>query len=116
VGLLYYDIYPRILTQKVWDDHYMKRTNAGWTWGIGTWLEEARRRGKKLAVSEWGVWNRPEVDGDPDNPLFIENMYRFFKANAASIAYENYYNASTRHQLYPSTLYPKARSSYQQLW
>jgi hypothetical protein len=43
-------------------------------------------------------------------------MYQFFKANAAKIAYENYYNCADVHQLGTSTQFPNASAMYQQLW
>jgi len=52
----------------------------------GRWLAAARARGKKLAVSEWGVWNQGSV-AKSDNPVYVDNMYRFFQANVADIAY-----------------------------
>jgi len=114
ISVHYYDSGPHKLTQAVWDD-YASRTFRGGPWGINTWLAEARRRGKGLGVPEWGVWANGEP-GDPDDPVYVANMFRFFSANAADIAYESYHNLSTRHQLYPSTGFPKARAEYQRLW
>jgi hypothetical protein len=34
-------------------------------------------------------------------------MYNFFKANARHIEYENYYNNSTKHRLYPDDDLPE---------
>jgi hypothetical protein len=113
-GVHYYDSGPRKATQAVWDD-YAKRTDVGGPWGIDMWLQEARARGKSLSVPEWGVWDNGEP-ADPDNPLYIENMYRFFRSNAAGIEYENYYNRPLSHQLHPSARFPQARARYQQLW
>ena len=45
-----------------------------------------------------------------------ERMETFFKANAADVGYENYYNRPLAHQLHPSTRFPKARSAYASLW
>ena len=58
-------------------------------------------------------------NGEPapaDNPVYIENMYRFFSLNADSIEYENYYNRAIAHQLHPATRYNAAKAKYQQLW
>ena len=62
------------------------------------------------------MWNQGISVEAADNPLYIENMYRFFRANAAHIAYENYYNRRKAHQLYPSRRFPKASTTYRQLW
>jgi hypothetical protein len=114
-GVHHYDnIGPKISTQAAWDQHYLS-TYMGGPKGLGTWLAEAKARGKKLAVSEWGTWDQGDIS-KADNPVYIDNMYQFFRTNAANIAYENYYNRSLRHQLYPSTKFPKARVRYQQLW
>jgi hypothetical protein len=54
--------------------------------------------------------------GSKDNPLFIQKMFEFFKANADSIAYENYFNQRPRHQLNPGNLNPRASAKYKELW
>jgi hypothetical protein len=110
----YYDSGPRKSTQAVWDD-YANRTWKGGPWGINTWLAEAKKRGKKLGVPEWGVWRNGDP-GSPDNPVYIANMHAFFSQNAADIAYESYHNMGGPHQLYPSTEFPKARAEYQRLF
>jgi hypothetical protein len=114
LGLHYYDnVGPKISTQAAWDQHY-DATWYGGPRGLGRWLREAKARGKRLAVSEWGVWDQGSL-AKADNPVYVENMHRFFRNNAASIAYENYYNCPTSHQLYPSTRFtrpgPGTRSS-----
>ena len=113
-GVHYYDTGPRKTTQVLWD-HYNMATQFGGPWGLGAWLREAQARGKKLAVPEWGVWDNGEP-APADNPLYIENMYRFFSLNAESIEYENYYNRNSAHQLHPATRFDAARALYQQLW
>ena len=94
----------------------MRTYSNGGPRGLGAWLAAARARGKRLAVSEWGVWDQGDL-AKADNPVYVENMYRFFRDNAANIAYENYYNRPIiKHQLYPSTRFAKARARYQELW
>lgn len=115
LGVHYYDnVAPKMATQSAWDQHYAA-TYKGGPAGLGTWLREAKARGKKLAVSEWGVWDQGSVAA-ADNPLYVANMHRFFRANAATIAYENYFNCPLEHQLHPSTRFPRARGEYRQLW
>jgi hypothetical protein len=65
-------------------------------------------------VPEWGVWKNGEPN--PDNPVYIADMFRWFQANAADVAYENYYNKKSLHELYPGTEFPKARAKYSRLW
>ena len=54
------------------------------------------------------------------DPVYVDDMYRFFKANAASIAYEAYQNNNTSqtdgHQLCPTTPFPRAQGKYAQDW
>jgi beta-mannanase len=115
IGVHYYDnVGPKIATQAAWDQHYMTTYNGGPA-GLGTWLAAAKSRGKRLAVSEWGVWDQGDL-AKADNPVYVENMYRFFRDNAADIAYENYYNRPLKHQLFPSTRFAQARARYQELW
>jgi hypothetical protein len=114
-GVHYYDSGPQKTTQALWDQ-YVNATHLGGPWGIGAWLAEAKARGKKLGVPEWGVWNQGISEAAADNPVYIENMYRFFRDNAADIAYENYYNTPLKHQLHPSTRYPRASARYRELW
>jgi hypothetical protein len=114
-GLHYYDANAQFKTQQAWDTFYVQ-TRLGGPQGFGTWLAEAKKRGKKLGVPEWGVWSRQISAAEADNPLYIQNMYKTFKANAATIAYENYYNCPLVHRLHPDTQFPKASARYLKLW
>ena len=101
-------------TQAVWDLRYVATHREG-PMGLGEWLKAARARGKKLAVPEWGVWDTGDTRA-ADTPVYIDNMYRFFRANAADIAYENYYNCPQKHRLFPQTDFPQASARYRALW
>jgi hypothetical protein len=68
-GVHYYDSGPKKSTQATWDS-YVGRTGYGLNW----WLAQAKQRGKKLAVPEWGVWKNGEPN--PDNPVYIADMFR----------------------------------------
>ncbi|MGN6607524.1 MAG: hypothetical protein ACTHMS_11030 [Jatrophihabitans sp.] len=57
--------------------------------GLDAWLAFAQQHGKKLALPEWGDLAN-EADGD--NPAFIDGMVGFFRAHAADLAYEAYFN------------------------
>ena len=89
IGVDFYDMYPVYRTQSDWDADYM-RTQDGGPRGLGTWLAFARAHGKLLSIPEWGV-NNGGGDGGFDNPLYIQQMYDFFTANAGAIAYESYF-------------------------
>jgi hypothetical protein len=114
VGAHYYDSGPEKSTQAVWDQYY-KATYNGGPWGIGAWLDFARSRGKRLGIGEWAVWAVPD-NKKPDDPVYIDNMYRFFKANAGSIAYETYFNTGGDHSLCPRTRFPAAAARYRADW
>ena len=121
VGIHYYDNpkYPRQSTQAEWD-RQSTMTYAGGPMGIATWVPWAASRGKKLAVSEWGVWGvegfTGSVDTKGDDPVYVQNMYDFFKAHAAAIAYESYYGRPALHRLFPTTVFPRSSALYRQLW
>lgn len=107
-----YSTYPGNDVVDFWGLHYYDSGKVGKvpTQEIGEWLSKARSHGKKMNVSEWGVWTRG------DNAGYIRDMNAFFRANAAYIGYENYYNKNSSHQLYPSTKFPASRKAYADLW
>lgn len=117
IGLLYYDRWPSVKTEAQWKAS-VSETKQGGPKGIGTYLQFAKSRGKKLAVPEWAVSDGHNDRSSTDNPFFIEKMHQFFKANAGSIAYETYYNCNPGnvYKIYPSHHNPKAAAKYQQLW
>jgi beta-mannanase len=116
IGITSYDNGPKYTSELIWTKTYMKTRLTG-PLGYGAWLKVAREHGKKLAVSEWGVWERDGLGyAESDNDFYIQKVYDFFKANAADIAYETYYNCPDRHRLFPNSFMPKASAKYQQLW
>ena len=114
-GLHYYDGDAQFRTQKLWDATYNATFNGG-PLGIGRWLRETKLRGKKLGFPEWGIWDRTVGPAVADDPVYIQNMFNTFKANAKDIAYENYYNCTEEHQIFPTTPFPKASALYRALW
>lgn len=113
IGVNYYDGYPAINTESAWAAEYKAKFRGG-PRGIGAWLDYARSRGKKFAVSEWGIWRgRP---GTTDSSLYIRKMYEFFRSCGADLAYENYFNQIAKHQINPANLNPKASAEYRRLW
>jgi hypothetical protein len=120
-GVHYYDSGPLKNTQAIWDKYYNLSFNGG-PWGLGTWLAVAKQHGKKLAVSEYGVWQQDALTAaQADDPVFIDNMYRFFRANAADVVYESYFNTMPdEHALCNAdgtpTAYPNAAATYKADW
>ena len=116
IGVHYYDSGPEKNTQALWDKYYGLSFN-GWPWGLGAWLQFAKSHGKKLGVGEWGLWDRGQGAAMADDPVYIDNMYRFFRDNAGDIAYETYLNGMTGlHPLCPGTTFPKSTAQYQLDW
>jgi len=116
LGVHYYDTGPEKSTQALWDKFYMATANGG-PWGLGTWLAAAKAHGKGLAVSEWGVWDQGQGPAAADDPLYVRNMYAFFRANADAIEYESYFDDRPGvHQIFPVGAFPRASTAYQQLW
>lgn len=113
IGVNYYDWWPAARTQREWDAAYSATYQAG-PLGLGTWLTFARSRGKKLSVPEWGV--AAATGGGGDNAFYVQKMHETFRRNAATIAYEGYFNCGDRHRLYPYTTLPRASAAYRQLW
>jgi hypothetical protein len=116
IGVHYYDSGPEKSTQALWDRYYGATYNGG-PWGLGAWLDFARSRGKKLGVGEWAIWDRGQPASVADDPVYVDNMYRFFRDNAGDIAYETYFNAmADQHLLCPTTRFPNASAAYRADW
>jgi hypothetical protein len=93
--------------------------------GPRRWLDYAKSKGKRLSVPEWGVGGPNDVCSRPgiDNPAFIKRMFSFFRENAASIAYEAYFNGhgfrddrKGSHKVAPSYYNPLSAAAYKALW
>jgi hypothetical protein len=115
MGTHYYDVADQFSTQRKWDNFYDDRVHGG-PQGLGPWIETVNARGKQLGIGEWGVWARFVEPPVADSPVYVRNMYQFFRKNAPSIAYESYYNCGGDHRLYPDGPFPKASATYQKLW
>ena len=110
-GVHYYDTGPKKSTQAIWDQ-YVNATNDGNPWGIGAWLRAAQAHGKKLGVAEWGIWDQGE-GAKADDPVYMDNMARFFRANAGGIAYETYFNTGRLHSAVPEHALPEGGGALQ---
>lgn len=121
IGTQYYDRCPPATTEALWLERYNKRAKSGAPAGLGTWLAYAKAKGKKLAIPEWGIGGPSNACAKPgiDNPFFIRKMHAFLQANAASIAFEAYFNGALptgSHQLAPAAANPKSSAAYVSLW
>jgi hypothetical protein len=112
VGMSYYDGNPAHNTEADWQDG-VNRTHNGGPGGLNTWLQFAREHNKEFAVREWAIWSTRS--GATDNPFYVRKMYEFFRANAAYIAYENYFDQISYHRI-TGGLHPKASAEYLRLW
>src|SRR3954463_2238370 len=80
-SIQYYDGGPLKSTQAIWDKIYAKTDNKD-LFGLGTWLTAAKAHSKTFAVAEWGVWRQSDLtSAQADDPVFVDNMYRFFRDN-----------------------------------
>ena len=114
VGLSFYDRFPSFTSVQLWNVSLQKSYNGGPV-GLKTWLDLAKRHGKKLSLGEWAVSDGR--GGGSDNALFIEQVVAFLKQNAAYIAYETYYNCGGGiYQVYPESNNPKAGAMYRSLY
>jgi hypothetical protein len=122
IGIDYYDRCPAIKVQAEWDSRVNKWMKSGSPDGIGAWLAYAKSKGKKLAVPEWGIGGPQGCSGAGyDNALYVSNMARFLRANAASIAYEAYFNGGSAgdrngYRLAPTSVHPLAAAAYLTGW
>lgn len=128
IGAQQYDRCPPTTNDAQWESRLweVRPGKGGSPVGLGRWLEYARSKGKRLSVPEWGVGGPRNICGNPgfDNPFFIRKMYEFFRTNAASIAYEAYFNGDDgsghdengSHRLTPNHYNPRSAAAYKALW
>lgn len=130
IGVNVYDRCPPARTEAEWATWYNAKAKDGRNpRGLGTWLDFARQRGKKLSVPEWGIGGPSPVRNctEPgiDNPFWMRKMFDFFRANAAHIAYEAYFNGhgdgrttavDGSHKLAPTYHNPLSAAVYKELW
>jgi hypothetical protein len=112
LGAHYYD--SGFVATTSWAAASVKTGPGGGPQGITTWYNAARTAGVRLAVPEWALWN--VNNPHPDDPTYLHNMKAWFKAHAAGLAYETYFNVGASHQLCSTTRYPKGRAAYASDW
>ena len=128
IGVNLYDRCPPNRTEAEWTAWYNARHKDGRNpRGLGSWLEFARLHGKKLSLPEWGIGGPTSVracsETGIDNPFWMRKMFEFFRQNAASIAYEAYFNGHPgtdaslgSHKLAPTNYNPRSAAVYKELW
>lgn len=88
--------------------------------GIGGIWAFAKSHHKKIGVDEWGATNKElKANNGANNGFFVEGMFEFFKAHAADIEYEAYFNRAGggMHQIWPKTDYnPLPSDAYLRKW
>ena len=117
-GTHYYDAWPLKNTQQIWDQYYNLSYNGG-PWGIGAWLARRESTTRSSGSASGASGGCPAVGAQADDPVYMDNMYRFFSDNAAEIAYETYFDGNTgeRRQLdLPGNQFPKAAAMYGHDW
>jgi hypothetical protein len=114
----YYNQWPHVSTQAQWNSSVNATDGRGAPKGLQKHLDFARSVGLPLAVSEWS--GNADMG---DSPVFMENMYRFFQANAGSgpgqVLYEVQFNVDKdgrRWLLHGDTRMPAAAEAYRRLW
>ena len=118
IGTSLYDRYPSSNNQQQWDENY-RLTKQGGPKGLGTWLDFAKSKGKKVSLSEWAISNT-YPSSSKDNPFYIEKVFQFLKSNASNVGYEAYFNCigvdARRYLLLPESRNPKTSAKYKELW
>ena len=82
------------------------------TYGWNFWLDFAKSHGKKFVLPEWGVAPANSASGG-DNPMYINFVYSWLKANSDWIGYESYFSENDsyiRADLFTNN--PKASAEY----
>ena len=122
IGQDRYDRFPAAPTPEAFARTQDETDRDGGPVGIRAWLRYAQSKGKPMSIPEWGVWseNGRKGGGAGDNPVFIEQMFAFFSANAKSIGYECYFNnmgGDAQHRIGPGDVpNPLASEAYARLY
>lgn len=113
IGVNYYEGAPVYKTQEDWNRQFFETHNGG-PWGLGAWLEYAKRKGKKFGIAEWGVHK------ESTGVIYVANMFEAFKRYSSVMAYENLYEhfggSMAVRNLSTSSRYAAARAEYLKRW
>ena len=104
----YLDSYPGDDVVDLWSLHHYDNYQKDIV--PAAYIAEAALRGKKVGFPEWGLRRKG------DNVAFMQQTFALFRDNAPNIAYETYFNRSSAHMLYPTTVYPQSAQAYLDLW
>lgn len=66
----------------------------GQQYGLNFWADFARRKGRPMALPEWGVWKRKDGHGGADNPYYVTQMHKFINNPKNKVAYHAYFEFS----------------------
>ena len=111
IGVDSYDMWPPATTPAGWN----QQLNG--TQGLMYWLDFATAHGKKLAVPEWGSIRSnataPGANAGGDDAAYVNDMYGFFQAHSAHLAWESNFQSPGTHGVYGAgTLVPNASAAY----
>ena len=111
IGVDSYDMWPPATTAAGWN----QQLNG--TQGLMYWYDFAQAHGKKFAVPEWGnvtpCSTAPGANAGGDDAAYVNDMYHFFQAHSASLAWEsNFQGPSTGGVYGTGSLVPKASAAY----
>jgi hypothetical protein len=106
VGVDSYDMWPPATTSANWN------VQLNGPQGLNYWLAFAKAHGKKFAVPEWGnIITGGSAGGD--DPAYVNDMLGFFRANAASLAWEsNFQGTNTGGAYGTGTVVPLSSAAY----
>ena len=103
VGPDIYDGYPEVTSPSLWQESSSKWLTAANPQGLGAWQTWAARRGKPLALPEWGLpyGDHPEFIRGVHDTLAAHAASRGSGSNAGRFVYDVYFNAEDKFKLYP---------------
>ena len=114
ISIDYYDHWPPSLTDTDFDTKANAPGGITWLWNF------AVAHKKYFGVAEWGVVNTGDRETGGDNPVFVNNMQKWFRDHVAGTPdrwlYEAYFSISMRGEVMSSlvspNLNPKASAAY----
>lgn len=115
IGVDAYDAWPGASSESAWQVQY-----AG-AYGLKFWVDFAAAHGKPFSVPEWGVYPGTGFRGHNggDNGFYVRKMTEFFRANAARLAYEAYFDESAAYYagaIFDPVQNPRASAAYLQAY
>ena len=92
----------REVQAEVWQEKLTGSTGTGGGHGQGLrfWSDFARKHGKPLAVTDWGVIEEPGAGSGGDNPYFVEKMHEFIYAPKNRVAFHVVFTTTSPQKYY----------------